>query len=91
MTLPATAAPPAPVTATLNVPGAAIATGSIALLKVAFIAALTSTFVFAFAGLVKVIVGAVVSGPAPVVKLHGFGNVPATKALPVRSSPRASG
>lgn len=85
MTLPATAAPPAPATDRVNVPGAVIATGSMALLNVAPTVALSSTFVAAFAGLVRVIVGAVVFVVAPVVKLHGLGTAPAANAFPLRS------
>jgi len=46
---------------------------------------LRATLVAAFVGLVSVMVGAVVFGPVPVVKLHGLGATPAAKALPLRS------
>src|SRR5580692_7870503 len=83
--LPATVAPPAPETARVNVPGAVIVTGSMASLKVALTALFNRTLISAFAGLVRVIVGGVVSGAAPVVKLHGSDTAPAIKALPARS------
>jgi hypothetical protein len=85
VTFPVTAAPPAPATARVKVPGAVIVTGSIAVLNVAFTALLSSTLMSVSAGLVSVIVGAVVFGPAAVVKFQGLGLAPATKALPLRS------
>ena len=56
--------------------------GSIASLKVAAIFLLTATPVAALAGSVKLTVGAVVSEPAPVVKLHPKA---LAMALPARS------
>ncbi len=66
-------------------PEAVIVTGSMASLKVALTALLSATLMSALAGLVSVIVGGVVFGPAPVVKFHGLGTAPATNALPLRS------
>jgi hypothetical protein len=85
VTLPPTAAPPAPATDMLNVPAAVIVTGSMAVLKVALTALLSATLTSVSAGLVSVIVGAVLFGLAAVVKLHGFGAAPATNALLLRS------
>ena len=70
VTFPATAAPPVPATAKVKVPDAVIVTGFIGSLNVALTAAFNDTFMAALAGLVRVIVGEVVSGPVPVVKLH---------------------
>jgi hypothetical protein len=47
-----------------------IVTGFIGLLNVALTTAFNGTFIAPLAGLVRVIVGEVVSGPVPVVKLH---------------------
>ena len=80
-----TAAPPAPATDRVKVPTAVIVSGSIALLNVALTVVLSTTFVATLAGLVRVIVGAVVSVVAPVVKLHGLGTAPAANAFPLRS------
>ena len=71
--------------ARVNVPGAVMVSGSMAVLNVAFTVLLRTTPVAAFAGLVNVMVGAVVFGPVPVVKLHGLGATPAPKAFPLRS------
>jgi hypothetical protein len=54
-----------------------------ALLKVALTAAFSRTLILALAGLVRVMVGAVVSGSVPVVKLH---TKLAANAFPLRSS-----
>jgi hypothetical protein len=59
--------------------------GSIASLNVAFTVALSWTFVATFAGLVRVIVGAVVLAAVPVVKVQGLGTAPAPRALPAKS------
>ena len=59
-----------------------IVNGSIASLKVAVIFVLIATPVAALAGTVRLTVGAVVSGAAPVVKLH---TKSLASALPARS------
>ena len=59
--------------------------GLMSSLKVALTAVFSETPVAASAGLVSVIVGGVVSGALPVVKLHGLGATPAASAFPLRS------
>jgi hypothetical protein len=54
----------------VKVPGAVTVRGFIGLLNVALTAAFNGTVIPPLAGLVRVIVGEVVSGPVPVVKLH---------------------
>jgi hypothetical protein len=61
--------PPAPATATVNVPLARMVAGSIASLKVAVIFRFVGTATSPDAGTVEVIFGGVVSAVAPVVKL----------------------
>src|ERR1700722_12378900 len=85
-TVPVTAAPPTPATATANVPGAVMVSGSISLLKVALTTVLRETLIAPLAGLVRGRVGGVVSVPAPVVKFQGLGTAPAARALPLRSN-----
>ena len=67
-----------------NVP-VVIVEGFIGALKVALIVVSMGTLVAMLAGFVSVIVGAVLSSAAPVVKFHGFGTLPAISALPARS------
>jgi len=85
VTVPVTVVPPVPATANVKVPAAKMLAGFIASLNVALTAALSATPVAPLAGLVSVIVGGVVSTPAPVIKLHGLGTAPAASALPDRS------
>jgi hypothetical protein len=62
-----------------------IVNGSIASLKVAFTVVLMGTFELALMGFAEIIVGFVVSRVAAVVKVHGFGTIPAPSGLPARS------
>jgi hypothetical protein len=54
-------------------------------LNVALTVALSWTAVALFAGLVRVIVGAVVLAAVPVAKVQGFGTAPDPRALPAKS------
>ena len=65
VTVPGTAAPPTPATATENVPGATIVAEFMAWLKIAVIFWFMGTVVAPFRGFVEITVGIV-----PVVKLH---------------------
>ena len=81
MTLPAIEPEPLSV----NVCGLSVA-GSIALLKVALMAALGGTIAIPLPGVVRVIVGAVVSRPEPVVKVQlnaAANGLPARSLVPV--------
>ena len=64
-----------------NVP-VVIVDGFIGALKVALIAVSMGTLVAMLAGFVTVIVGAVLSRAAPVVKLHGFGTLAGYQSVP---------
>src|ERR1019366_8268795 len=67
VTVPGTAAPPTPATATVNVPGAITVAEFMASLKVAVIFWLINALIGPFRGFVEITVGIV-----PVVKLHTY-------------------
>ena len=65
LAVPGTAAPPAPATATVNVPDAVIVAGSMTLLNVAVIFSFVGTPIAPEAGRVMVTVGGVMSAVVP--------------------------